>query len=80
MLGSNRQIVDKQGLIQATDAPTDIAALRAQGTAHLRDSSQPRVNTAEAVRVMIEPAVRAIGVQQPGFVFDLAPGLRMQDR
>ena len=56
------------------------AALRAQGSAHLRDSSQPRVNTAEAVRAMIEPAVRAIGVQQPGFVFDLAPGLRMQDR
>ena len=35
------------------------AALRAQGSAHLRDSSQPRVNTAEAVRVMLGLVDRA---------------------
>lgn len=56
------------------------AALRAQATAHLRDSSQPRINTAEAMRATLEPAVRALGIERPGFVFDLSPGLRLQDR
>lgn len=54
------------------------AALRAQGNAHLRDSTQPRVNTAEALRHMLEPTVRALGIARPGFVFDLAPGIRME--
>ena len=54
------------------------AALRAQGTAHLRDSTQPRVNTAEALRHMLEPTVRALGIERPNFEFDLAPGIRME--
>lgn len=54
------------------------AALRAQGVAHLRDSTQPRVNTAEALRHMLEPTARALGMERPNFVFDLAPGLRME--
>ena len=56
------------------------AALRAQGNAHLRDSTQPRVNTAEALRHMLEPTVRALGIERPSFRFDLAPGIRMQGR
>lgn len=56
------------------------AALRTQGQAHLRDSTQPRVNTAEALRHMLEPTVRALGIERPNFRFDLAPGIRMQGR
>jgi len=47
------------------------AALRAQGVAHLRDSAQPRINSAEALRTMLEPAVRALGIERPTFVFEL---------
>jgi hypothetical protein len=47
------------------------AALRAQGAAHLRDSGQPRVNTAEALQVMLAPTVRALGIERPNFVFDM---------
>ena len=56
------------------------AALRTQGHAHLRDSTQPRVNTAEALRHMLEPTVRALGIERPNFRFDLAPGIRMEGR
>lgn len=55
-------------------------ALRTQGNAHLRDSTQPRVNTAEALRHMLEPTVRALGMERPNFRFDLAPNIRMEHR
>ena len=54
------------------------AALRVQGNAHLRDSTQPRVNSAEALRHMLEPTVRSLGIERPNFRFDLAPGIRME--
>lgn len=53
-------------------------ALQRQGVAHLRDSSQPRINTAEALREMLEPTIRALGIPRPNFLFDLAPGLQMR--
>lgn len=52
-------------------------ALRAQGQAHLRDSAQPRINTAEALRHMLEPTVRALGIERPNFRFDISGELRM---
>lgn len=53
-------------------------ALRAQAQAHLRDSEQPRINTAEAMRLMLEPTVRALGIERPNFVFELSDGLLMR--
>ena len=52
-------------------------ALRAQGRAHLRDSTQPRINTAEAVRHMLEPTVQALGIERPTFRFDISGDLQM---
>lgn len=53
-------------------------ALRAQAQAHLRDSEQPRINTAEAMRLMLEPTVRALGIERPNFVFELSDELLMR--
>lgn len=53
-------------------------ALRAQAAAHLRDSAQPRINTAEALRVMLEPTVRALGIERPNFRFDISDELQMR--
>ena len=55
-------------------------ALRAQGQAHLRDSTQPRINTAEALRLMLEPTVQALGIERPGFRFDISGDIRMTPR
>ena len=53
-------------------------ALRAQAQAHLRDSQQPRINSAEALRLMLEPTVRALGIDRPDFVFELSGELQMR--
>lgn len=55
-------------------------ALRAQGRAHLRDSTQPRINTAEALRHMLEPTVRALGIERPNFRFDISGEIQMTPR
>lgn len=39
--------------------------LEAQATAHLEDSVQPRVNSARAIRGLLEPALQAAGVEEP---------------
>ena len=51
-------------------------ALRAQAEAHLRDSSQPRVNSARALRRVLAPPLEAAGVDldRVRFRFVLAPG------
>lgn len=49
------------GLVQGT--------LRAQAERHLRDSQQPRINTAAALDDMLRPAFRAAGVRDPVFRF-----------
>jgi hypothetical protein len=54
-------------------------ALRAQARAHLRDSSQPRINTAEAMRTMLEPVAKALGIERPSFVFPITEDLRLED-
>ncbi|MEN8376123.1 MAG: DUF4230 domain-containing protein [Gemmatimonadota bacterium] len=43
-------------------------ALRAQGEAHLRDSDQPRRNTARAVQGILGPTLAAAGVHAPRIV------------
>ena len=51
-------------------------ALRAQAEAHLRDSSQPRVNSARALRRVLAAPLEAAGVDLDAvrFRFVLAPG------
>ncbi|HEX6587729.1 MAG TPA: hypothetical protein VF039_01800 [Longimicrobiales bacterium] len=53
-------------------------ALRAQGQAHLRDSTQPRINTAEALRHVLEPTVQALGIERPNFRFDISGDIEMR--
>jgi hypothetical protein len=40
-------------------------ALRSQGEAHLKDSAQPRLNTAEALRNLIDPVLVSSGMESP---------------
>lgn len=40
-------------------------ALREQGRQHLRDSDQPRRNTAEAMGTMLRPVLEAMGTEDP---------------
>lgn len=54
------------------------AALRQQGVRHLRESTQPRMNTAEALATMLRPAVQALGIERPGFLFDLDDGIQVR--
>ena len=53
-------------------------ALRAQAAAHLRDSVQPRLNTARALESMLRPAVEAAGLKNAVFRFQLASGVVME--
>jgi hypothetical protein len=50
-------------------------ALRRQGEAHLRDSVQPRINTAEALRTMLTRVLVAAGLPVPYFRIDAGEGL-----
>jgi hypothetical protein len=50
-------------------------ALQEQGVAHLRTSTQPRVNTAEALATLIDPVLRSAGLQDFVLRFDLGDGL-----
>jgi hypothetical protein len=43
------------------------AAFRAQAERHLSSATQPRVNTARALRAMLTPPLKAAGVQEPRF-------------
>jgi hypothetical protein len=45
------------------------ATLRAQGAAHLRDSTQPRINTADALYEMLRPPLIAAGIENPQLRF-----------
>jgi hypothetical protein len=40
-------------------------ALRGQGEAHLDDSIQPSLNTAEALRLLLDPVLRSAGMTSP---------------
>ena len=45
------------------------ATMRRQGEIHLRGSSQPRINTADALYQMLRPALVAAGVENPQMRF-----------
>ena len=46
-------------------------ALRKQGRQHLRDSQQPRYNTAQAMEVLLTPVLKAAGARDPVLRFRL---------
>ncbi len=52
--------------------------LRHQAESHLEASSQPRINTAEALRDLLAPILVAAGVEDPQFQFQIGPHLVMQ--
>jgi hypothetical protein len=54
-------------------------ALRAQGEAHLRGSSQPRINTADALYEMLRPVLIAACMQDPQIRFRIG-NLELQRR
>lgn len=43
--------------------------MRTQGTAHLQDSAQPRINTAHALYQMLRPVLIAAGIEDPQIRF-----------
>ena len=46
---------------------------RTQARQHLNDAAQPRINTAEALRTMLTPALVAAGVPNPQVQFRIGP-------
>jgi hypothetical protein len=50
-------------------------ALQQQGQAHLRNSVQPRVNSARALGIMLMPVLQAAGVPDPVLRFHVGDGL-----
>lgn len=54
-------------------------SLRAQGEAHLRGSSQPRINTADALYEMLRPVLIAAGMENPSIRFRIG-NLQLQRR
>jgi hypothetical protein len=53
-------------------------ALQRQGVAHLESSRQPQVNTARALRRMVEPAAVGLGMHDPYFRVYLGEGVFME--
>jgi hypothetical protein len=53
-------------------------ALRVQAEAHLRDSNQPRENTARALADMLRAPMVAAGMKNPRFRFEIAGGVVME--
>lgn len=51
------------------------AALQAQAEAHLRQSMQPRVNTARAVALLLVPVLEGLGMEAPRFRVHVGPDL-----
>ncbi len=50
-------------------------AFRAQGTAHLQDSAQPRINGAHALQKALGPLLESLGVPRDRFRIDLGDGM-----
>ncbi len=65
------QEVTREAMSQAHDI------LRQQGQAHLRDNSQPRINTAKALQLMLTPVLKAVGIDEPRFTFQVGSNLVM---
>lgn len=54
------------------------SGLEQQGEAHLARSAQPRVNTARALRRMLEPVVTGLGMERPHVRVNLGAGLVLE--
>jgi hypothetical protein len=61
--------VRREALEQVTQA------FREQAEARLQSANQPRINTAEAVRTMLEPALLTVDVPNPTFRFRIGENL-----
>lgn len=64
-----QQEVRREALEQVTQA------FREQAEARLQSANQPRINTAEAVRTMLEPALLTVGIPNPTFRFRIGENL-----
>lgn len=53
-------------------------ALRQQAEAHLRDATQPRVNTAQALEKVLRPSLQAAGIDAPRFRIRIGPQLVLE--
>jgi hypothetical protein len=53
-------------------------ALRRQADAHLESSTQPRLNTAQALTTMLTPPLEAAGLAAPRFRFQIGPELVLE--
>jgi hypothetical protein len=53
-------------------------ALRRQAEDHLKRSTQPRVNTARALRKMLRPALKSAGVADPRFRIRVGPEIVLE--
>jgi hypothetical protein len=53
-------------------------ALARQAAAHVINSAQPRINSADALERMIKPVVIAAGIDNPVFEFELAERLKLE--
>lgn len=54
-------------------------ALRRQGTSHIRDAAQPRINTARALERLLTPILEAAGLPDPRFRFLIGEGIVIED-
>jgi hypothetical protein len=54
------------------------SALEQQGEAHLARSAQPRVNTARALRRLLDPVVAGLGMERPHVRVNLGSGLVLE--
>jgi hypothetical protein len=52
--------------------------LARQAAGYVGSSAQPRVNSAEAIRRIVEPVVRAAGIETPVFQFQLTERLTLE--
>ncbi len=52
--------------------------LARQAARYVSDSAQPRVNSAEAIRRIVQPVVKAAGIENPVFQFELTERLTLE--
>ncbi len=52
--------------------------LARQAASYVSNSAQPRVNSAEAIRRLLQPVLAAMGISNPVFQFELSEQIRME--
>lgn len=70
--GSSVQSVERSAITKIDNA------LARQAAAHVANSAQPRINSAEALRHMVIPVVTAAGIENPVFQFELTEKLKLE--